>query len=287
MAYVGINPGFPLLEDWFDELEEHMGGHGNGVAALFPDGSFKYLKGVHLSTAFAVETLQQWYAEDATHFLFHTRMASAGSICTANCHPHVCGETLLIHNGHDGLMPTVATRYGYQPSADATDTEAAAFLANMFGPESLKPYGGNFLGFYQGKPFCIVGDSFWDLYKLSFGKQQECGVIWCSDQPKGIIAATDWQAVDLNPMQWSSSKSYYTVTWADWQAAQKEDKPPEPAKNKPRQKKRGKGKVSSEVDTWAVEYRTWKDEQDAWGNKSEDDDDYVVVNGKRIKLVGD
>lgn len=81
-----------------------MGGHGNGIGAITPDGQhYKLVKGCDLSVKKAAR-LALKYSKQGMHVLFHTRLASCGEICDELCQPFVqrtrSGYGLLCHNGH-------------------------------------------------------------------------------------------------------------------------------------------------------------------------------------------
>lgn len=98
MCRIAFFPGNTVKHKWtpwfMDWLEARFGGHGNGVG-FWVDGKSIVVKGVHLKSEDLVVE-----AEGPT--LFHTRLASAGTIRDSNCHPYVVGGSIYCHNGTYG-----------------------------------------------------------------------------------------------------------------------------------------------------------------------------------------
>lgn len=144
------------LERFFDFLEDSNGGHGNGIAVL-RKGRIYIRKGITFGTDDAARLLLKQPFDWA---VFHTRIASAGSVNSRNCHPFRVGDLVLAMNG---------TESGFKPLAEAlgdlTDTEAVALVMNKFGlpAEFLAELSSVFMGFENKIPFVACGSRFGDL----------------------------------------------------------------------------------------------------------------------------
>ena len=83
IRYIEENYG---LENLFNYLERQLGGHGNGVCFIYNDGSYFIRKGVNLTNEeIAEEVLLK--IKHLKWIIYHTRLASVGSISDENCHP--------------------------------------------------------------------------------------------------------------------------------------------------------------------------------------------------------
>jgi hypothetical protein len=136
------------LEHLFVFLEEELGGHGCGYAYRVP-GRARLVgrKGVTLSPAACAAGWYEGVMRGASELLFHTRIASAGAVCDALCHPFIHGLTGLAHNGHD-------SRYVYSNNAGSDSFHIAWELAsNMLTAQDLHTLNGTFVGWAHGVPF--------------------------------------------------------------------------------------------------------------------------------------
>lgn len=118
----------------FEFLELSFGGHGNGIG-YFSDMKPFIHKGSKLSTV----ELADFMVDNGTSAIFHTRLASMGSICDANCHPFSYNGVLTAHNGHWGdaremaRMLIHADKFQEKKMLDMTDSEVIACLVGNYG----------------------------------------------------------------------------------------------------------------------------------------------------------
>jgi len=97
------NVGKDWMIEFLEYLENVNGGHGNGVGGLVKTNSkkkFKIKKGLGLSHKDAVEFMIN--NNFVNGVMWHTRMASSGSIDSKHNHPHTDLDhiVMLVHNGH-------------------------------------------------------------------------------------------------------------------------------------------------------------------------------------------
>lgn len=151
------------LSTFLTFLEKHRGGHGNGVAASFPNQRMKSKKGVFVSAGTSASFIKRCFDEGADWVLFHTRLATSGEKCTKFCQPFSSKKITLAHNGHDQFFHTLGAQLGLSDSAaihrmlhDHPDVS----------PSILKELSGVFIGFRKEGPFVIKGESYSDLVLL-------------------------------------------------------------------------------------------------------------------------
>ena len=148
------------LARFFQELENAQGGDGNGIAALWPErANVRMSKGLKLTAPAAARKVKAAVAQKAEWVLYHTRLATAGSKISRNCHPFQHGKLLLAHNGHDFER----ARLGH--SIGVTDSECLALLwSRLHLPlDELADTDGVFVGFFGERPFVVKGDASSDL----------------------------------------------------------------------------------------------------------------------------
>lgn len=131
------------LENLFDYLERQMGGHGNGVCFIYNDGTHYIKKGVNLTNK---EIARRILADiDCIKWIiYHTRLASVGSINDSNCHPFEDNGRVMAMNGTERDY-TVVNR-------SLTDTENILLSTKDIMNET-KNYHSVFLGYENGKVF--------------------------------------------------------------------------------------------------------------------------------------
>lgn len=141
--------GRDKMKEFLDHLEKECGGDGNGC--LFIEDSkitFEH-KGLKFSNEQIVEAL--YIGEAPDWFMYHTRVASKGTINDSNCHPYTNEDNTfsLMMNGTDGSFGA------FGKDTDITDTEVIFKLLNntglsLNGLTLLTP---RFMGFKDGKVF--------------------------------------------------------------------------------------------------------------------------------------
>ena len=131
------------LENLFDYLERQLGGHGNGICFIYNDGSFFIRKGVELTNAeIAEEVLMK--IKHIKWIIYHTRLASVGSINDRNCHPFNNNGRVMAMNGTERNY-TIANK-------SLTDTENILITTNNI-TKGTRNYHSVFLGYENGKVF--------------------------------------------------------------------------------------------------------------------------------------
>lgn len=150
--------GEDVIAYHFQALETKLGGDGMGVSALFSDGKMKIKKDVLLDADTAAEWVMDMFDLGATHFLFHTRLATQGSKIRRNCHPFRHGNFVAAHNGS-------CVDYKYAAGYDRTDSEGVIYTIarTHLGLSFLEDVSGVFIGFHDGLPFVVKGQSHTDL----------------------------------------------------------------------------------------------------------------------------
>lgn len=131
------------LENLFNHLEKQLGGHGNGICFIYNDGSYFIRKGVELTNAeIAEEVLMK--LKHIKWIIYHTRLASVGSINDRNCHPF---------NNNGRVMAMNGTEYNYDiANRNLTDTENILITTQNI-TKGTRGYRSVFLGYENGKVF--------------------------------------------------------------------------------------------------------------------------------------
>jgi len=140
------------LDKYLKFLEEQLGGHGNGFAMLKNKNIIKLEKGVNLDVRDIADIIRK---TDYDWCLFHTRLATIGTRSDENCHPFKRGKFLLAMNGTENSVSFISR------VKDITDTEAILDLADKYklGLVALRNFSSIFMGFYNGKPFVVAGNT--------------------------------------------------------------------------------------------------------------------------------
>lgn len=131
------------LVNLFNYLEQQLGGHGNGICFIYNDGSYYIKKGVSLTNAeIAEEVLMK--IKHLKWIIYHTRLASVGSINDSNCHPFENNGRVIAMNGTERNYIVV--------NRNLTDTENI-LLSTEHLVDDTKKYHSVFLGYENGKVF--------------------------------------------------------------------------------------------------------------------------------------
>lgn len=131
------------LEKLFDYLERQLGGHGNGICFIYNDGSYFIRKGVELTNAeIAEEVLMK--LKHIKWIIYHTRLASVGSINDRNCHPFSNNGRVMAMNGTERNCAIV--------NKSLTDTENILITTENI-TKGTREYHSVFLGYENGKVF--------------------------------------------------------------------------------------------------------------------------------------
>ena len=186
------------LEALLLDLETHLGGDGNGIAALWQTtGKIKVRKSVHLSAKAAAGELCWHQKLGADWGLFHTRLATSAPVCQHTCHPFRHGDLVLAHNGHDELYAHI----GRQTRKKRSDSEAIAeYWAKRHLPiPALADRPGVFLGFADNQPFVVKGQTSRDLV---LAWQQATGaLLFVSELPAALTSTFD-EVIQVGKLIW-------------------------------------------------------------------------------------
>lgn len=131
------------LENLFNYLERQLGGHGNGVCFIYNDGSYYIEKGVNLTNKEIAEDVLD-RINNIKWIIYHTRLASVGSINNKNCHPFEDNGRVMAMNGTERNYKVI--------NKFATDTENI-LLSTKNITNGTKKYHSVFLGYENGRVF--------------------------------------------------------------------------------------------------------------------------------------
>ena len=131
------------LENLFNHLERQLGGHGNGICFIYNDGSYYINKGVNLTNAEIAEDIML-KIKHIKWIIYHTRLASVGSINDRNCHPFNNNGRVLAMNGTERNYTVVNKNW--------TDTENILRTTKNITKDTRK-YHSVFLGYENGRVF--------------------------------------------------------------------------------------------------------------------------------------
>ena len=131
------------LENLFNHLERQLGGHGNGICLIYNDGSYSIRKGVGLTNKdIAEEVLSE--IKCIKWIIYHTRLASVGSISDKNCHPFEnCGRVMAMNGTERDYIVF---------DKNLTDTENILLTTENI-TKDTREYRSVFLGYDNGKVF--------------------------------------------------------------------------------------------------------------------------------------
>lgn len=179
-------------------LEKHLGGDGNGIAALWQTtGRIKVRKSVHFSTKAAAGELRFAALQGADWGLFHTRLATSASVCADACHPFRTGHLVLAHNGHDEVFARLGALTRKKRSDSATLTE---YWARRHLPvAALVNRPGVFLGFAWNQPFVMKGQPSRDLVLASH--QATGALLFVSELPEALVPLFD-EVIQVGKLMW-------------------------------------------------------------------------------------
>ena len=142
------NVGRHYLERFLDHLEKECGGHSNGMCFVKDGRVTTVRKSVALKNQ---DIIRELYLNQPDWFMYHTRVASVGSISNSNAHPYWNKNKtfVLCMNGTESEIGDLADGLGI------TDTELIFRNLNTFNinEEVLTKLSSKFLGFRNGKVF--------------------------------------------------------------------------------------------------------------------------------------
>ena len=142
------NIGEGYMKTFLDHLEKECGGHSNGYAFIKDGVVIDIDKAVKLTNE---EIIKRLYEQQPDWFMYHTRVASVGSIKDSNAHPYWNSDKsfVLCMNGTESEFGALADGLGI------TDTNLIFMNLNTFNinEEVLTGLSSKFLGFRNGKVF--------------------------------------------------------------------------------------------------------------------------------------
>ena len=151
-GYLLIDKDYGGLEHFLSWLVFERGGSGNGIIFIKNNRIFKFKKNTGLSIEEIANDLR---TTDYDYALFHTRLATVGSVCRSNVHPFVFSpEFALAMNGGENCNDLDVK----DKRLDMTDAELIAkvmFETGKHPKEFLDQHTSKsaYTGVYQGKPF--------------------------------------------------------------------------------------------------------------------------------------
>lgn len=200
IRYIENNYG---LENLFNYLEKQLGGHGNGCCIIYKDGSYAIDKGVLLTNdIISAEILNN--ISKIKWVIYHTRLASVGTITDSNCHPFEYNRKVLAMNGTERNYKIINKKL--------TDTENILLTSNSI-KEDTKKYYSVFLGYENGKVFANK-----NCGSLKYIPCENGGRIFASDFPmvyyknESVYEAPQnySEGVRMKELQLAIPKTYYS-----------------------------------------------------------------------------
>lgn len=169
--------GKESMESYLDFLEQEQGGDGNGILFVKDGKIIVDCKGLSLTNKAIVDALYydgilpDW-------FLYHTRIASKGTVSDSNCHPYTNEDKSfsLMMNGTDSSLGA------FGKSRDITDTQVMFELLEASDRDvtCLTELSPRFMGFKEGKVFVTNPSGF---SGLEYVKTEEGILIIASSFP--------------------------------------------------------------------------------------------------------
>lgn len=173
---------------FLNQLEKSCGGHGNGILFIKDNKIELEAKGMDLENNLIVSALFNKIEEMPDWFLYHTRVASKGSVSDSNCHPYLNEDEsfALMMNGTISSFGAFGKYMG-----DITDTEVLFKTIDTFNVdlEVLTELDPRFIGFKDGKVFASNSGGY---SGLKFFEQDDCICI-ASESPSGV---KDWDSME-------------------------------------------------------------------------------------------
>jgi predicted glutamine amidotransferase len=196
--------GYETLEEsigalkMLNHLEKECGGHGNGVVFIKDSKIVGFEKGLMLNNKKIAKMLK---LIDFDYFIYHTRVASAGTVSNSNCHPYVnkAGDLVLCMNGTEAGLSSLG-KY-----LDKTDTELIFDMINrkVIPLKALAAMSANYMGFKSGKVFV-----FNNSYSPLKAHIEDDNLIIASSFPRGAKLKT----VEMEKDSWFQGEAFPVAT---------------------------------------------------------------------------
>lgn len=271
---------------FLDQLEKSCGGHGNGIL-LIKDGKIDaHAKDLMLSNELITDVLFDDNYELPDWFLYHTRVASKGSIKNENCHPYVNAQESfgLMMNGTIGSFGAFGNYMG-----DITDTEALFKMIDTFDVnlEVLTELDPRFIGFKDGKVFASNSSGY---SSLVFSKEGDCLCIASESPGKEVwdkleeeYLWTEGEVVKKATPRASYGKYYGGYDYGNYYTNDEYNSPYYWSNGKWVKAEEDKKDVSSSCKTCNVELS--KEEKDIVALEMEDEEDITIQ--QALELIED
>ena len=191
------------LENLFNHLERQLGGHGNGICFIYNDGSYFIRKGVNLTNEeIAEEVLMK--LNHIKWIIYHTRLASVGSISDRNCHPFNNNGRVMAMNGTERNYTVV--------NKNLTDTENILITTKNI-TKDTRGYRSVFLGYENGKVFANK-----NCGRLEYIPCENGGRVFASSFPircymeDMVYEAPEYfvEGTKMSPLEIPKQNKYYT-----------------------------------------------------------------------------
>ena len=158
-----MTEGVNKIINALDRLEKECGGDGNGYDIVKNGEVVEHAKGKELTNIEIVlnlyDDIEFERLKDIDWLIYHTRVASAGSIKDENCHPYVDIDNnfVLAMNGTELTFSDLAEDF------DCTDTEMIFNMINKCNYDSsiLRHLSPKFIGLQNGKVYATNPDTYY------------------------------------------------------------------------------------------------------------------------------
>lgn len=196
-GYLTIDREYGGLENFLNWLVFERGGNGNGILFVKDNTIIKFKKDLDLSIDEIAEDIRSL---DYDYALFHTRLASVGSVIRSNVHQFVYSPKFaLAMNGAEDYI-NIDNKDNYRP--DMTDAEKIAQEIYETKVEPRKffdkhTYRTAFTGVYDGKAYMYTSN--FDMMKLL---SKDDAFLFSSDFPWQFYGNYIYEFVGNDPVYW-------------------------------------------------------------------------------------
>ncbi len=178
------------LVNFFDYLEKSLGGHGNGYCMILNNNKRIIKKGVTLRNEVIKSDINN-NINNINWLMYHTRLASMGTINNSNCHPFKDnqGNVLMMNGTEPGVKNFIED--------NKTDTETILNICNDLNIsliQTTKKMTSVFIGCDGGKVFVNKNNG-----SLKFLTDTNNEIIFASDFPATIY---NYNNIYIAPGSW-------------------------------------------------------------------------------------
>lgn len=165
------------LLKYLDFLEKQCGGSGNGLVLVKNQNIIFYRKGLRYNNKEIAKVMQ---SVDYDYAIYHTRVASAGSVSDKNCHPfvNISRNDAMCMNGTERSFADIGK------VIDKTDTELVFQMvqAGILPMRALTSLSANYLGVEGGLVYAVSNSSYSPLNVI----QEDGAIIIASSFPTNM-----------------------------------------------------------------------------------------------------